>query len=88
MVTRRVRGQMGHFVVLFAERLLLLYFLSTRSKGLQGQILQPFFAGWRCHGTWGSAGASWTAGNQGTDQEKQSNSNVASPSRVGVAHAR
>jgi cold shock protein len=45
-------------------------------EGLQGQTLQPFFAGWRLSRRLGDRGRQSLRDYQGTDQERQSNSNI------------
>jgi CspA family cold shock protein len=45
-------------------------------EGLQGQALQPFFAGWRLSRHLGDRARSLRRDDQETDQERQSNSNI------------
>ncbi len=58
---------MSLFVLLFFLVFVALVLPFDSFRGLQGQTLQPFFAGGGCHGAWETGGA---------DQEKQSNSNI------------
>src|SRR6266851_4526203 len=87
---------MSPFCATISLRLLLLYYLLTRSRGLQGQTCGLFYGleDVTALGRLQAAIAPRLRGRrlfrdpQETDQERQCNSNIAGPDPIGVVHVR